>query len=337
MRSYAEGEELMLELTTTFRNISTAGGTPPAKAARSAADHLRYINRFTAVEDRASSNLPSGSPAEQRAAMRQRFREESTKGGKNGRRVAEKFMVSLPNSWPREARREALQRLCEHLAPPGSDAIAYGTTHRDKPGNRHLHIIAQDGAESIDQAKARRRASALSWAEENAGKKPRLRRRNVIRLGEKTRAKELRAEIAGILNEVAERRGLEGVEHRSFKDRGIEGPATIHEGHKVRAIAEKTGADPTGRIEANRRIKSARVNALFSSTTMTQPIQDLFADPAPSSPAKKKPVADDWEARFNRDERQRLKILEAAQRAENERVRKALAKSRKRGRGQRIR
>ena len=303
----------MLELTTTFRNISTAGGRPGAEAAQAAAAHLRYIDRGTAVEDRASSGLPPGSPAEQRAAMRQRFRSAGEKGGKSGKRVAEKLIVSLPNSWPREARREALERLCEHLAPPGSDAVAYGTTHRDKADNQHLHIVAQDGAESIDQAKARRRASARSWAKENAGKKPRLRRQNVIRLGEKTRAKELRAEIAGILNEVAEKRGLEGVEHRSFKDRGIKDPATVHEGHKVRAVAEKTGHDPTGRIEANRRIRSARVNALFSSTAMTQSFDDLFSDPAPS-PAPKKP-ADDWEARFNKEAMRQIKIRQAAERA----------------------
>jgi hypothetical protein len=302
----------MLDLTTTFRNISTAKGRAGAEAAQAAAAHLRYIDRGTAVEDRASSGLANGSPAEQRAAMRQRFRSAGEQGGKSGKRVAEKLIVSLPNSWPREARREALERLCEHLAPPGSDAVAYGTTHSDKSHNRHLHIVAQDGAESREQAKARRRASARAWLRENAGKKPRLRRQNVIRLGEKTRAKELRAEIAGILNEVAEKRGIEGVEHRSFKDREIGGPATVHEGASVRAVAEKTGQDPTGRIEANKRIRSARELSLFSSTAISQPIDDLFGDSTESPAAKKK--ADDWEARFNKEELRRIKIREAAER-----------------------
>jgi hypothetical protein len=86
----------------------------------------------------------------------------------------------------------------------------------------------------------------------------------------------------------------------------------VHEGASVRAVAEKTGQDPTGRIEANKRIRSARELSLFSSTAISQPIDDLFGDSTESPAAKKK--ADDWEARFNKEELRRIKIREAAER-----------------------
>lgn len=322
----------MLELTTTFRNLSTAGGKlSAADAAEKAADHLRYIDRATAVEDRASAGLKAGTPAEQRAALRQRFRDAAEKGGKTGSRVAEKIVVSLPNSWPREARREALQRLCDHLAPEGSGAVAYGTTHSDKARNRHLHIIAQDGAESRASALARKAASSSLAAEADAalgaGRGPqrkRVRRQNVIRLGDRDRAKEMRTEIAGILNRIAEENGIERVEHRSFAERGIAHEPTVHEGPRVRAIAEKTGADPSGRINANRRIKSAR---LRGSTAISGPdltslfsggfdsIDELFPD-EPTAPvvpiAPIRPAPETEQARQARRAAERKLLIEAA-------------------------
>jgi len=336
-----------LELTTSFRNISTAGGKLDGReAAAKAAAHLRYITRGPALEDVANAGLPPGSPADQRAAMQQAFRSAGERGGKTGSRVAEKITVTLPNSWPREARKEALQRLCDHLAPDGSDAWAFGVTHRDKRGtaqpNEHIHIIAQDGAESRESALTRRQASQ-SEAEEDAvlgasGKRKvrRVRRQNVIRLGDRSRAKEMRTEMAGILNDIAETRGIERVEHRSFKERGIEDEPMRHEGPKVRAVAEKTGHDPSTKIDANRRIRAKR-QSLFSSTLMTQPIDDLFGDETPTEKPGKGPppgwvpppdkVADDA---FNRAERRRQAALDAVRRREDQRVRERIRTMKKR-------
>lgn len=234
----------MLELTTTFRSISTAT-RPAADAAGAAAAHLRYIDRDSAVECRAIAGIPGQSLDEQRTALRARFREVAGQGGEVGRRVAEKLIVSLPNSWDAAARQAALTRIVEHLAPAGSDAAAWGVVHGDKPGNRHLHVIAQDGAESREAALARRPGAK------------RVRRRNVIRLGDKSRAGELRGELAGILNEIADERGLEGVEWRSFEARGIAQEPGRHDGPRRRAIAEK-------RVQAARTALNDELDAFFT-------------------------------------------------------------------------
>lgn len=327
----------MLELTTTFRNVSTAGGRSAADASGAAAAHLRYIDRDTAVEDRASSGLRDGTREDQLAEMRNRFRHAAEKGGKNGARVAEKVIVSLPNSWDRDARQEAAQRLCELFAPAGSDGFAYAVTHADKPDNRHLHIIAQDGAESVAQAKARRLASSRAWAAENGGKKPRLRRQNVLRLGDKRRAKEVRAEIAGVLNQIAAERGIDAVEYRSFKDRGIDQPATVHEGASVRAVAEKTGRDPSGRIAANKRIRAARAQLFSSTASMVsgKQLDELFGDPTPPAPqrAPQAPQAAKEPDRAERRRQERSERIRAA--AEQEMAERAARQARrqKRDRG----
>lgn len=266
-----------MELTTVFRNISTSGGRDAKTAVAKAQAHLRYISRASAVEDTAHANLTSSAPA---TDLLKRFSERSREGGKNGARIAEKIIVSLPNSWPREARREALQRLCDHIAPPGSEAVAYGVTHKDKAHNQHLHILAQDGAESREAALLRKGRSSGQAA-------TRLRRRNAIRLSDKNRAKELRAEIAGILNEVARLYGVGSVEHRSYRDRGIDVEPMQHEGPRVRAIAAKTGKDPSGRMMANQE----RWAKFFNSTAIYSPIDELFSDMAPPlSNAKTSPT-----------------------------------------------
>ena len=67
----------------------------------------------------------------------------------------------------------------------------------------------------------------------------RVRRRNVLRLNELGRPKELRRELATIINEVAAERGLEGVEWRSFEARGIAKEPTTHDGPQKRARKAK--------------------------------------------------------------------------------------------------
>ena len=90
-----------------------------------------------------------------KAALAEAIQERAQEGGKQGRVIAGRFIVSLPNDWPLDARREALRRVCAHLAPPGSDALAMGALHNDKPDNPHMHILAVDGLESLESAQAR--------------------------------------------------------------------------------------------------------------------------------------------------------------------------------------
>lgn len=223
---------MLLELTTRFTPITTGLGSKHQKSAAEAvaagAAHLEYIMRPKAMNEVAWSGVPGADSTAMKAAIRRRMGVLSRKGGKLGSRVAEKGIVSLPNGWPSEARTEAIERLSRHLAPLGSEAMAVVVTHKDKPGNSHLHFLALDGPESREAARARRPDAK------------RIRRAQVIRLGDRGRPQELREEIAGILNQVAAERGLEGVEWRSFKQRGISLPPTIHEGPTRRVRVSKT-------------------------------------------------------------------------------------------------
>ena len=61
----------------------------------------------------------------------------------------------------------------------------------------------------------------------------------MIRLNEGGRPRQLRAELAGIINCIAADRGLETVEWRSFEARGIERAPGTHDGPRVRAARER--------------------------------------------------------------------------------------------------
>jgi hypothetical protein len=251
-----EGEPAVpLELTTTIRRVSTSPkarvSLAPAAAAGRAVANLRYITRSTAAEAiewsgaRLDAAAPDGRRAVQ-AALIGAIEERATQGGQQGRRVADRLIVSLPNDWPPEARREALRRVCAHLAPPGSEAVALGALHSDNPANQHMHILAVDGLESPESAKARaaaRRKTRHTAADAEASAtgqhpnmpKTRARRRDALRLNEGGRPKELRREIAAILNTIAQEQDLHGVEWRSFEARGITHTPTIHDGPEKRA------------------------------------------------------------------------------------------------------
>jgi len=225
----------MLELTTRFRSVSN-GRTKAGKRngrASGAAAHLRYIDRESAVEFHSSRGLHAVDPDAQKAELRAHFRAAEATGAarETGARIAEKMIISLPADWNAKTRQVGLERLLDHLAPEGSKVRAWGVVHDDKPDNPHIHIIAQDGDES--RASARARAAA-------DGRK-RARRQRVLRLGEKHRAKELRAEIAAVLNAVADERGGSRVEHKSFAERGIEDKSPMrHEGPERRARVAKS-------------------------------------------------------------------------------------------------
>ena len=248
-----------LELTTTIRRVSSSpkarSGLSPAAAAGRAVASIRYITRSTAAEAvewsgaRLDAVAPKGHKAV-KAALADAIQERAQEGGKQGRVIAGRFIVSLPNDWPLDARREALRRVCAHLAPPGSEALAMGALHNDKPDNPHMHILAVDGLESLESAKARAAArrktkskaamdEAATTGEHPNMPKTRARRRDALRLNELKRPKELRRDIAAILNDIAQREGLEGVEWRSFAERGITRPATKHDGPEKRARLRK--------------------------------------------------------------------------------------------------
>lgn len=258
----------MLELTTRFTALTTSpkaahgrGLSAPVAVAKTAA-HLAYIERAGAVGERAVSGLDDDQRRAVRRAMIENAEAISKTGGANGARVLEKGIVTLPNSWPREAVADACERIAEHLAPAGSEAKALVVEHRDKKRNRHLHYAAQDGLESREAALARRPGAK------------RVRCGMVLRMSEGGRPKQLRGEIAAIINGIADERGIERVEHRSFAARGIAQQPGRHEGPTSRAIAEKRA-----RAEAERAENEA-VAAFLDSGGVGNDI-DIFDAPAP--------------------------------------------------------
>ena len=253
-----------LELTTTIRRVSSSpkarGGLPPSAAAGRALASIRYITRSTAAEAvewagaRLDAVAPQGHKAV-KAALADAIQERAQEGGKQGRRVADRLIVSLPNDWPPDARREALRRVCAHLAPPGSEVLAMGALHNDKPDNPHMHILAVDGLESVESAKARATTRRRSKSPRSDGRgsgdgrtpqhaqDPRTEaRRPALERGRA--AQELRREIAAILNTIAQEQDLRGVEWRSFKERGIERTPTTHDGPEKRARTRKQAERP---------------------------------------------------------------------------------------------
>ena len=317
-----------LELTTTIRRVSTSPkarvSLAPAAAAGRAVASIRYITRSTAAEavDWAGARLDAAAPKGHRAvkaALADAIQERATQGGQQGRRVADRLIVSLPNDWPLDARREALRRVCAHLAPPGSDALAMGALHNDKPDNPHMHILAVDGLESPESAKARAAArrktkskAAMAEAAETGEHpnmpKTRARRRDALRLNEGGRPKELRREIAEILNTIAQEQDLHGVEWRSFEARGITHTPTTHDGPEKRARvkreAEEATQTPIPRL--NLTVKPARrpiehppmdSAALAEPAPVPQPSLDFTPGERPPPISAIRPTVRDPEAR----------------------------------------
>jgi hypothetical protein len=249
----------MLELSFKIRGISTS-----AKARRSSGSrreavgrakaHLRYIDRPGAVssrmwyglEDEAGKIRPvEADRGRARAAMRAAIEDRAGQGGKTGARVAEKIMFSLPNDFDEAAARKALAKVIGGLVGD-SEAKAFGVIHRDKPGNLHCHLELIDGRES-ERAARKRNPDAK-----------RLRRRQHLRFGDLGRPKEVRAFISQQINAVADERGLSGVEHRSFKERGISRLPGQHSGPERIARQQR---DQAKKAEERRRAQEKAVRA----------------------------------------------------------------------------
>lgn len=254
----------MLELTTRFRGITTGTGARRGSVSGSAAvgaalAHFRYISRASAATEVAVAGLPSVGTAPDhescrllRKGLRVRLQARAQSGGKVGRRVAEKMIVSLPRSWGPLERKKAMERIVQHIAPLGSEAVAVAYFHADTPANPHIHILAVDGRESLKSARQRRPEAQ------------RVRRRDVIRLGDRGRPKSLRCEIALILNGVAQESGLGGVEWRSFKDRGIARKPKRHIGPERKARVVRMGRQGSSGRSTRRRGRVAQMTADYA-------------------------------------------------------------------------
>lgn len=226
----------MLELTTTFNAISTAGRAA-SDALAAARAHVRYVTRSSAAErwvaagNGAVEDGAGGVPRHVRLGLVHASRDRAQRGGKIGSRIQERAVVSLPRGWSAEDRLEAARRVARLYAPDGSEARALVVVHRDTPGNPHLHVVAVDGRESEEAARARRPDAK------------RVRRQDAVRMKELGAPKRMRRAIADALNAIANERGLDGVEWRSFAERGIDREPGEHDGPIKRGIERRETAE----------------------------------------------------------------------------------------------
>lgn len=316
----------MLELTTKFRGVSSSpkarSNLSSGAAAAKGKAGLRYILRDEAAADVVWSGAPltdaakAASPdrAERRAAVRLAMNAaidaKAKTGGEIGARLGEKIIVSVPNSWPARDQRDAAQRIAALLAPADSGAMAIGCRHTDKAQNAHLHFYVLDGLESREAAIARR-PDAL-----------RVRQRNVLRLGDLGRPKELRREIAACINAIATERGLEGVEARSFAERGLTQAPSKHRGpiqtRAARLAAQERAQAATPAPALSPALATPATGAQEAAQPQRLP-QPAKAAPAPSSEHTERLLA--------------VQRAQAAKKAKAEATRLAIARKKRRQTG----
>ena len=230
------------EMSFKLRHLSTStkkGGKPPSVSATvaKAKDRIAYITREDgAIEDADIILAHDGqirrdlTRDEARSIMRQATEERAKKHRKGGVgvRLMDTIMVSLPNDATPDERRKMAGKMVGHLVGQ-SEAHALAAIHTDKAGNSHLHIAYLDGLETAEQARIRnpdaKRVRRMEYGKLNEGGKP----------------KELRRELAGIINSVGKKEGRRKAEHRSFKDRGMKQQPQRHEGVQVHDKAARQG------------------------------------------------------------------------------------------------
>ena len=118
-----------------------------------------------------------------KAALAEAIQERAQEGGKQGRVIAGRFIVSCPTTGPGRAPRGFAQGL-RSPGPPGSDALAMGALHGDKPDNPHMHILAVDGLEAPELARARADARRANMPPGSPPKAVLARRRDALRLND---------------------------------------------------------------------------------------------------------------------------------------------------------
>lgn len=230
--------------TINIRHISTSakarGGLSAGAARKAALNNLAYICRADAAADfdiigHCQGETLIAEDAIDRAAMREMSRwainaraERHTDA--NGVRLADKLIVSLPRDATCEHHREMVAGIVSNL---GADSNAWlvAAIHRDRRGNPHAHILAIDGLEAHEAAKARRPEAQ------------RVRRRDALRLNEGGNRQVLRARIAAQINAISLREGYRLAEVRSLTEQGIERIAQAHDGPRGSARRTRREVD----------------------------------------------------------------------------------------------
>lgn len=195
-------------------------GKTTQKRPYTAAAHIRYISRKTALSHAMAERMPEGS-----AAAIRWLRQEEDADRKNAR-VADKLVIALPRELNAEQRSQLVWRFSERLTQ--GKASWYAAIHakgKDKD-NPHCHLLVRDRDIETGQRVVMFSAGAK---EINDRKKKGLSPVTTLKM-----IRELWAELA---NEALRDAGhQQRIDHRSLKDQGIDRPPSIHEGPNSRAM-----------------------------------------------------------------------------------------------------
>ena len=207
--------------------------------AYTAAAHIRYITRASACREIAGSRMPVDPDKAERW-----FRSEEKTDRKNAR-ICDKVMIALPKELDAEQRvalvRDFAERVTQGKAPWLAAVHDKGKDRR----NPHCHIVFRDRDQNG------RRCLHMS-----AGKSERalLREKGIDAMT----TERMRVMWEHAANEHLERAGhRERIDHRSLEAQGVERQPTVHEGVKVRQMAER-GERPQSKVVQFRNAPTAR-------------------------------------------------------------------------------
>lgn len=235
------------EITINVSHISTSPrartGVSSSEAVSNAKGSLKYITRIGAGEGEDiivhsdGVTLRAERDADKSALIAMTHdaidARIATERPDTGIRLADKLIISLPRDATSEEHRKMVERILQNLGGD-SEAWLIAAIHRDKLGNPHLHILGIDGRETREHAELRSAAHAA--AVHAAGKRPRIRCGDHMRLNEGGNRQDLRARIAHEINAVGQPAGRRFAEHRSYESRGVSRPPGRHIGNRKRAI-----------------------------------------------------------------------------------------------------
>lgn len=174
--------------------------------AGTAGAHLRYITRRSAE----AVTMANGMPEDPAQAMQ--WLQEQEAGDRKNARVADRVMIALPRELTKKQRirlvRVFLRELTGDLVP------WFVAVHQegDDSTNPHAHIVIRD--KSI------------------------LRGRRVLLTSEKGSTAKIRAKWSQAASMALEMHGYDGIDHRSYRERGVDRLPTRHRGPDRKRMQE---------------------------------------------------------------------------------------------------
>lgn len=195
-------------------------GKTTQKRPYTAAAHIRYITRKTALSHAMAERMPEGS-----AAAIRWLRKEEDADRKNAR-VADKLVIALPRELNAEQRLHLVWRFSEQLTQGRASWFAAIHARGKDKDNPHCHLLVRDRDIETSQRVVMFSAGAKEIKERKKKGLPPVTSLPMIR--------QLWAELANGALEEAGR--CERIDHRSLKEQGIDRPPSIHEGPNSRAM-----------------------------------------------------------------------------------------------------